>query len=378
MNRGDTTQRDRERNAEDEYQLGLKYTRGMEVTQDYGMAAKLFEKAAKQGHAKAQTALGFAYHLGRGVPRNDAEAAKWFRKAAEQGDSAAQYNLGYAHFTGEGVTQNDTEAVAWFRKAAEQGFALAENNLAVMYARGRGVSKSGGARQPRTNVLDNPIRLDLFIRHAQIRPTISPQHRQKGRTIHIQGQNRGSPQQRQERRASSKEERLEMKAALYARCSTTNKRQDTENQLSALREFAAKQGWEVIGEFVDYDSGSKADRPEFQRMFQAASQRKFDVLLFWSLDRLSREGVLETLQHLNRLTSCGVGWRSSRNNTSTVRACFGMRLSRYSPQSPSKSESESAKECVPVNRGRGLLGSESEVPNQKSVSRNWRNSGPKV
>ena len=34
------------------------------------------------------------------------------------------------------------------------------------------------------------------------------------------------------------------------------------------------------------------------------------VLLFWALDRLSREGVLETLQHLNRLTSYGVRYRS--------------------------------------------------------------------
>ena len=45
-------------------------------------------------------------------------------------------------------------------------------------------------------------------------------------------------------------------------------------------------------------------------MFEDASRRKFDVLLFWSLDRLSREGVLETLQHLQRLTSYGVAWRS--------------------------------------------------------------------
>lgn len=42
----------------------------------------------------------------------------------------------------------------------------------------------------------------------------------------------------------------------------------------------------------------------------AASQRKFNGLLFWALDRLSREGVLETLQHLNRLTSYGVNYRS--------------------------------------------------------------------
>jgi DNA invertase Pin-like site-specific DNA recombinase len=41
-----------------------------------------------------------------------------------------------------------------------------------------------------------------------------------------------------------------------------------------------------------------------------ASQRKFDVLLFWSLDRLSREGVLPTVQHLQRLTGYGTGYRS--------------------------------------------------------------------
>ena len=78
----------------------------------------------------------------------------------------------------------------------------------------------------------------------------------------------------------------------------------------ALREFAAKQGWLIYREYVDQVTGSTDERPEFRRMFQDASQRRFDVLLFWSLDRLSREGVLETLQHLQRLTSYGVAWRS--------------------------------------------------------------------
>jgi DNA invertase Pin-like site-specific DNA recombinase len=99
-----------------------------------------------------------------------------------------------------------------------------------------------------------------------------------------------------------------MRCALYARVSTRDKGQDTENQLRQLREFADRQGWQIINEFVDRETGAKSDRPEFQAMFQAASQRKFDVLLFWSLDRLSREGVLETLQHLNRLTSYAICW----------------------------------------------------------------------
>ncbi len=101
-----------------------------------------------------------------------------------------------------------------------------------------------------------------------------------------------------------------MKIGIYGRVSTKDKGQDTENQLVQLREFAAKQGWEVFAEYVDRETGAKSDRAEFQRMFADASKRRFDLLLFWSLDRLSREGVLETLQHLNRLTSNGIGYKS--------------------------------------------------------------------
>lgn len=98
------------------------------------------------------------------------------------------------------------------------------------------------------------------------------------------------------------------RVAIYARVSTD--KQDTENQAVQLREFAAKQGWQIVREYVEYETGSKSDRAEFRQMFEDASRRKFDLLLFWALDRLSREGVLETLQHLNRLTSYGVAWRS--------------------------------------------------------------------
>jgi DNA invertase Pin-like site-specific DNA recombinase len=101
-----------------------------------------------------------------------------------------------------------------------------------------------------------------------------------------------------------------MRVSIYARCSVKDRGQDVENQLVQLRAFAATQGWTVWREYVDYDSGSREDRPEFQAMFQDASQRSFDVLLFWALDRLSRQGVLQTLQHLQRLTSYGVGYRS--------------------------------------------------------------------
>src|SRR2546425_1540361 len=98
--------------------------------------------------------------------------------------------------------------------------------------------------------------------------------------------------------------------AIYCRISTRDKGQDFTNQLLALREFAAKQGWIIANEYIDQQSAKDDDRPAFRQMFEDASRRKFDLVLFWSLDRLSREGVLETLQHLNRLTACGVGYKS--------------------------------------------------------------------
>lgn len=101
-----------------------------------------------------------------------------------------------------------------------------------------------------------------------------------------------------------------MKAFLYARVSTRDKGQDVENQLAQLREFAKRQGWELVHEYIDHETGSKADRPELQAMFLACSQGKADVVLFWALDRFTREGAYETLRYLNLLTSYGVGFRS--------------------------------------------------------------------
>lgn len=101
-----------------------------------------------------------------------------------------------------------------------------------------------------------------------------------------------------------------MRIAIYSRVSTKDKGQDVENQLMQLREFAARSGWTVVHEYSDQVTGKTDKRPDLQRMFTAASRREFDLLLFWSMDRLSREGALATLQHLQRLADCGVGFRS--------------------------------------------------------------------
>ena len=121
--------------------LGVMYSIGDGVPQDYKEAAKWFTKAAEQGYANAQYSLGVMYSIGDGVPQDYKEAVKWFTKAAEQGDADAQKNLGVMYDTGEGVPQDYKEAVKWYTKAAEQGDADAQNNLGVMFDNGEGVPK---------------------------------------------------------------------------------------------------------------------------------------------------------------------------------------------------------------------------------------------
>ncbi len=99
-----------------------------------------------------------------------------------------------------------------------------------------------------------------------------------------------------------------MRICLYGRVSTD--RQETRNQITQLREFASIQGWTIVREYVDVASGKSSDRQQFKALFAAAAKREFDLVLFWGLDRFSREGVFETLKHLQTLTSYGVGFRS--------------------------------------------------------------------
>jgi DNA invertase Pin-like site-specific DNA recombinase len=64
-------------------------------------------------------------------------------------------------------------------------------------------------------------------------------------------------------------------------------------------------------EYIDHVSGKRShNRREFQAMMLDASQRKFDVVIVWALDRLTREGILETFQHVQRLKDWGVAFES--------------------------------------------------------------------
>ena len=101
-----------------------------------------------------------------------------------------------------------------------------------------------------------------------------------------------------------------MRTALYTRVSTQHKFQETANQLLQLRECCRAQNLSIIVEYEDHESGGKSERTAFQQMLRDAAARRFDILFFWSLDRLTREGTLATLKYLELLESYGVRWRS--------------------------------------------------------------------
>jgi DNA invertase Pin-like site-specific DNA recombinase len=103
-----------------------------------------------------------------------------------------------------------------------------------------------------------------------------------------------------------------MPVAIYARVSTDDKGQDPENQLRQLREWCERMGYPVVREYVEHENGGKGveSRKQLAAMFTGASRREFDLLLVWSLDRFSREGMAATVAHLQRLASHGVAFRS--------------------------------------------------------------------
>ena len=101
-----------------------------------------------------------------------------------------------------------------------------------------------------------------------------------------------------------------IRAAYYLRIST--EAQELDNQRGEIMPFIERRGWKLVYPFEDVMSGRKTekDRPGFAAMLKGAHQRKFDIVVFWALDRLTREGTRATLNYLQRLESKGVDYVS--------------------------------------------------------------------
>ena len=96
-----------------------------------------------------------------------------------------------------------------------------------------------------------------------------------------------------------------MRVCIYSRVSTS--RQDTENQSMALLEWAKQRGWVIVKVYEEYETAWKAGHQvELAQLKADAVRRRFDIVLVWALDRLSREGALAILSLVSRLKQYGV------------------------------------------------------------------------
>ena len=141
--------------------LGICYENGFGVTKNYAEAAKWYKKAVDNGYSEASTYYqnvlhkiqesknantsqiaeewyqkGENYQYGRGVEQSYEEAAKWYQKAAEQGHAKAQFNLGRLYYGGFGVQEDGVESLKWTTKAAENGLVIAQELMGDYYYEG--------------------------------------------------------------------------------------------------------------------------------------------------------------------------------------------------------------------------------------------------
>ena len=111
-----------------------------------------------------------------------------------------------------------------------------------------------------------------------------------------------------------------MRVALYARVSTSDKDQDPETQLIALRDFCRANHWESVGEYVDRASGRDiAHRTEWRRLLDDGSKRRFKAVFVFKLDRAFR-----SVKHMHDTLAAweivGVGFKSYREQFDTSTA----------------------------------------------------------
>ena len=112
---------------------------GMEFMQkNYASAFREANKEAKSGSKNAYFLLGLMYSNGLGVPQDYSTAAAWFQKAADKGDAASHYELAKMYSSGLGVPEDRLKAMKFLDKPAEAGLLPAMYDYGVAYKAGFG------------------------------------------------------------------------------------------------------------------------------------------------------------------------------------------------------------------------------------------------
>lgn len=130
---------------------GDRYYYGDGAKQDYAMAARLYEMAARAGDTYSQRMLGVCYWRGVGVRFDLGSAYDWFCKAAESYDAYANYYLGEMYESGILKPDYESRAMGYYSKASS-AVSEAQFRTAVHTLLGRGGYKDP---QKATSMLKN-------------------------------------------------------------------------------------------------------------------------------------------------------------------------------------------------------------------------------
>ena len=107
-----------------------------------------------------------------------------------------------------------------------------------------------------------------------------------------------------------------MRVALYARVSTFHG-QHTEVQLIELREYVARRGWRIVGEYVDEGiSGARERRPELDRLWSDCRKRKVDAVVVYRYDRFARS-LRQLVNALEEFRALGIDFVSLHEGVDT-------------------------------------------------------------
>ena len=108
-----------------------------------------------------------------------------------------------------------------------------------------------------------------------------------------------------------------LRAAIYARVSTSGNGQDPTMQTRELHEYCERRGWRVLSEYVDVGiSGAKERRPELDRLVADAHRRHFDAVVVWRFDRFARS-VSHLLRALEMFKALGIEFVSLSEQVDT-------------------------------------------------------------
>ena len=111
------------------------------------------------------------------------------------------------------------------------------------------------------------------------------------------------------------------RAILYSRVSLVE--QSPEMQIVTMHEFCTRHDYQIVGEFTDRISGKTSDRPALRKVVHKLKCNEADVLIVYSVDRLSR-----SVSHLLRLVD---ELRTAKRGIIILRE--GLDLSGSTPQS---------------------------------------------